>query len=63
MFDCQSSLLSTSTTRDRWILERSLTYRYLRNLFHNHFRSKGFEYDHIFDWTIKRFSELHSEGG
>ncbi|KAI0188554.1 casein kinase I isoform delta [Astrocystis sublimbata] len=37
-------------------------YRYLRNLFRNRFRSEGFEYDHVFDWTVKRFFELHGEG-
>ncbi|KAI3318348.1 casein kinase I isoform delta [Xylariaceae sp. AK1471] len=38
-------------------------YRYLRNLFRNRFRSEGFEYDHVFDWTTNRFFELHSESG
>ncbi|KAI0203076.1 casein kinase I isoform delta [Astrocystis sublimbata] len=38
-------------------------YRYLRNLFRHRFRSEGFEYDHVFDWTVKRFFELRGEGG
>ncbi|GAW20855.1 hypothetical protein ANO14919_103670 [Xylariales sp. No.14919] len=38
-------------------------YRYIRNLFRNRFQSEGFEYDHVFDWTVQRFFELHGEGG
>lgn len=38
-------------------------YRYIRNLFRNRFKSEGFEYDHVFDWTVKRFFELHGKGG
>ncbi|KAJ8132967.1 hypothetical protein O1611_g655 [Lasiodiplodia mahajangana] len=38
-------------------------YRYIRNLFRNRFQSEGFKYDHVFDWTVKRFFELHGEGG
>lgn len=43
---------------------RSLTfedkpnYAYLRQLFRRVFKSKGFRYDNIFDWTEKRFHEL-----
>ncbi|KAI1191939.1 casein kinase I isoform delta [Nemania serpens] len=36
-------------------------YRYLRDLFRSRFRSEGFKYDNVFDWTIKRFHELHSQ--
>ncbi|KAI0972790.1 casein kinase I isoform delta [Xylaria arbuscula] len=36
-------------------------YRYIRNLFRNRFQSEGFEYDHVFDWTVKRFVEVHGE--
>ncbi|KAI0096278.1 casein kinase I isoform delta [Nemania sp. FL0031] len=35
-------------------------YRYLRNLFRARFRSEGFKYDNIFDWTIKRFDEVQA---
>ncbi|KAI1132788.1 casein kinase I isoform delta [Nemania abortiva] len=38
-------------------------YRYIRNLFCNCFKSEGFDYDHIFDWTVQRFFQLHGEGG
>lgn len=34
-------------------------YRYLRSLFGRLFRRKGFEYDHVFDWTLREF-ERHS---
>ncbi|SLM36806.1 casein kinase i [Lasallia pustulata] len=30
-------------------------YSYLRKLFRNLFVRKGLEYDHVFDWTIKKF--------
>ena len=36
-------------------------YSYLRRLFHRLFRSEGFEYDHVFDWTEKLFDEMQSE--
>ncbi|KAI1120365.1 casein kinase I isoform delta [Nemania abortiva] len=36
-------------------------YEYLRGLFRARFRSEGFKYDNIFDWTIKRFNEVHGE--
>ena len=34
-------------------------YAYLRQLFRRLFRSKGFKYDNVFDWTEKRFYEIH----
>jgi casein kinase I family protein HRR25 len=34
-------------------------YSYLRKLFRDLFVSKGFEYDHVFDWTIKKFFMIH----
>jgi hypothetical protein len=30
-------------------------YKYLRSLFGRLFRRKGFEYDNVFDWTIREF--------
>lgn len=36
-------------------------YRYLRNLFRSRFRSEGFKYDSVFDWTMKRFDEVHGK--
>ena len=35
-------------------------YVYLRNLFRGLFRRSGFEYDHVFDWTIREFERLSS---
>ncbi|KAJ6438981.1 casein kinase I isoform delta [Purpureocillium lavendulum] len=34
-------------------------YAYLRRLFDRLFVSRGFKHDNVFDWTEKRFSELH----
>jgi hypothetical protein len=34
-------------------------YKYLRSLFGRLFRRNGFEYDHVFDWSIREF-ERHS---
>lgn len=34
-------------------------YAYLRKIFRDRFRSEGYKYDNIFDWTIKRFNEIH----
>ncbi|KAI3333804.1 casein kinase I isoform delta [Ustulina deusta] len=36
-------------------------YGYLRNLFRSRFRSEGFKYDSVFDWTMKRFDEVHGK--
>lgn len=36
-------------------------YSYLRRLFSNLFKSRGLKYDHIYDWTEKRFHELHDK--
>lgn len=33
-------------------------YKYLRSLFGRLFRRKGFEYDNVFDWTIREFERL-----
>jgi casein kinase I homolog HRR25 len=33
-------------------------YSYLRKLFHNLFIREGFQFDHVFDWTIKKFSMM-----
>jgi hypothetical protein len=33
-------------------------YFYLRKLFRHVFRSEGFMYDNVFDWTEKRFKEV-----
>lgn len=35
-------------------------YRYLRQLFRRRFASEGFKHDNIYDWTAKRFDEIHS---
>lgn len=35
-------------------------YEYLRGLFRRVFRVQGFIYDNVFDWTEKRFEEIHS---
>lgn len=32
-------------------------YAYLRRLFQNLFRRKGYEYDRVFDWTLLKFVE------
>jgi hypothetical protein len=34
-------------------------YSYLRKLFGNLFLREGFEYDNVFDWTIKKFFMIH----
>lgn len=34
-------------------------YSYLRKLFRNLFVRKGLEYDHVFDWTIKKFLMMY----
>jgi len=34
-------------------------YAYLRRLFDSLFVSRGFKHDNVFDWTEKRFNELH----
>lgn len=36
-------------------------YRYLRTLFDKLYRAQGFEYDNIFDWTVREFLKLHPE--
>lgn len=36
-------------------------YSYLRKLFRHLFRSEGFNYDNVFDWTEKRFNEISAE--
>ncbi|KAK3348675.1 casein kinase I isoform delta [Lasiosphaeria hispida] len=38
-------------------------YSYLRKLFRHLFKSKGFKYDNVFDWTEKRFKEICAETG
>lgn len=35
-------------------------YCYLRKLFRNVFVRQSFEYDHVFDWTIKKFFMIHN---
>ncbi|KAJ4289317.1 hypothetical protein N0V88_007068 [Collariella sp. IMI 366227] len=35
-------------------------YSCLHTLFRRLFTSKGFKYDNVFDWTEKRFNELHA---
>jgi hypothetical protein len=35
-------------------------YSYLRKLLRNLFVSEGFEYDYVFDWTIKKFFMIHN---
>ncbi|KAK6371802.1 hypothetical protein LTS17_008626 [Exophiala oligosperma] len=37
-------------------------YKYLRSLFGRLFRSKGFEYDNVFDWTIREFEKQSKKG-
>ena len=37
------------------------SYSYLRKLFRDLFARKGFEYDHVFDWTIKKFNMVHDD--
>lgn len=37
-------------------------YAYLRRLFRRRFRAEGFKNDKIYDWTIKRFDEIHGDG-
>ncbi|GAP89468.2 putative casein kinase I isoform delta [Rosellinia necatrix] len=34
-------------------------YERLRDLFRSRFEAEGFEYDNVFDWTVKRFHEIH----
>jgi casein kinase 1 delta/casein kinase I family protein HRR25 len=36
-------------------------YSYLRRLFRRRFRSEGFEYNHVFDWTEKLFDEMRAK--
>lgn len=36
-------------------------YAYLRRLFRRLFSRKGFRYDHVYDWTEKRFREMQEE--
>jgi casein kinase 1 delta/casein kinase I family protein HRR25 len=36
-------------------------YSYLRKLFRHLFRSEGFNYDNVFDWTEKIFNEISAE--
>ena len=33
-------------------------YKHLRDLFNRLFRRQGFEYDNVFDWTIREFERL-----
>ncbi len=39
--------------------EEKPDYAHLRQLFRRLFRTKAFKYDNIFDWTEKRFYEIH----
>ncbi|KPM35094.1 Casein kinase I isoform delta [Neonectria ditissima] len=41
------------------VFEDKPNYAYLRQLFRRVFKSKGFRCDNIFDWTEKRFYEMH----
>lgn len=34
-------------------------YSYLRTMFRSLFIRRGFEYDNVFDWTVKRYVEQH----
>jgi hypothetical protein len=34
-------------------------YSYLRKIFQSLFVRRGFKYDRVFDWTIKRYAEEH----
>lgn len=36
-------------------------YTYLRGLFRRLFTARGFNHDNVFDWTEKRFDEVHRE--
>ncbi|UNI14800.1 Non-specific serine/threonine protein kinase [Purpureocillium takamizusanense] len=36
-------------------------YAYLRQLFRRLFAARGFTYDNVFDWTERRFRELHNQ--
>jgi casein kinase I family protein HRR25 len=36
-------------------------YGYLRKMFNNLFHRQGFEYDNVFDWTIREFQRLEAE--
>ncbi|KAI0877435.1 casein kinase 1, delta [Hypoxylon argillaceum] len=36
-------------------------YAYLLKLFRNRFQAAGFQYDNVFDWTLKRFHEIHGQ--
>ena len=36
-------------------------YSYLHKLFRNLFIHEGFRYDHVFDWTIKKFSMMYDQ--
>lgn len=38
-------------------------YLYLRRLFSSLFAAKGFTHDNVFDWTEKRFQEMHGSTG
>lgn len=38
-------------------------YAHLRKPFRNLFIREAFQYDHVFDWTIKKFSIMHGDGG
>lgn len=35
-------------------------YSYLRQLFRRLFQAKGFKYNHVFDWTERRFKEIQN---
>jgi len=34
-------------------------YSYLRKVFRDLFVREGFEYDHVFDWTVKKFNIIY----
>ena len=36
-------------------------YSYLRKIFRDLFVREGFDYDHVFDWTILEYLRLHNE--
>ncbi len=40
--------------------EEEPKYAYLRKIFRDLFIRNGFEYDNVFDWTIKRYLECSS---
>ncbi len=44
----------------RLAFEEKQDYSYLRRLFRLLFLTKGFRYDHVFDWTEKSFNEMQS---